>query len=120
MFDVNDLKRINDWHGHQEGDRALISAAGFIQDAFGKAGMCFWTGGDESVVFLENSSPEQVNAALSKMKERISMEQTAESPLSIAAGYAIRKEGETVVRMVRRADAKMYEEKQHMKAERDG
>lgn len=48
------------------------------------------------------------------------MEQAAESPFSIAVGYAIRKEGETVVRMVRRADAKMYEEKQCMKAEHDG
>lgn len=48
------------------------------------------------------------------------MEQATGSPLSIAAGYAIRKEGETVARMVRRADAKMYEEKQCMKAERDG
>lgn len=117
MLDVNNLKQINDQWGHQKGDQAIITAARMIRDAFGEIGTCFRIGGDEFVVFLKDRPAEQVTAALDGMREQISVEnQTGEFPISIAAGYVEQGDNEPVSQMVQRADTKMYEEKQRMKA----
>lgn len=116
VFDINDLKWINDRYGHQEGDQAIITAAGFIRDTFGALGTCYRIGGDEFVVFLKDRPAEQIAAGLDKIKALITAEKRASgSHFDIAAGYAVRREGETVAQMIRRADAGMYAEKQRMK-----
>lgn len=119
MFDVNNLKKINDEYGHEEGDRVIITAASTIRDAFGKMGTCFRIGGDEFVVLLTETSERHVNTALESMKGDLAVQNRSGSvSVDIAAGYAVRREGETVDQMVQRADALMYEEKRRMKAER--
>ncbi|MBQ6985537.1 MAG: GGDEF domain-containing protein [Oscillibacter sp.] len=52
VFDVNDLKRVNDVEGHEAGDRHIISACGMICDVF-KHSPIFRIGGDEFVAILE-------------------------------------------------------------------
>lgn len=119
MLDINNLKRINDQYGHQAGDNAIITAACAIREAFGETGTCFRIGGDEFVVFLQDLSSEQIAAELDGMRQNLALwARTGGSSIDIAAGYAVRREGETVTGMVRRADAWMYREKQRMKAER--
>lgn len=117
MLDINNLKQINDRWGHQKGDQAITTAARMIRDAFEEIGICFRIGGDEFMVFLKDRPAEQIAAALDGMREKISVEnQTGEFPISIAAGFVERRDNEPVSQMVRRADTKVYEEKQRMKA----
>lgn len=119
MLDINNLKRINDQHGHQAGDDAIITAARAIQETFGGDGTCFRIGGDEFVVLLRDRSPDEIAAGLDGMRENLSLwTRSGGSSVDIAAGYAARREGETVAGMLRRADAGMYREKQRMKAGR--
>lgn len=117
VLDINNLKRINDRYGHQAGDNAIITAARAIQETFGGTGTCFRIGGDEFVVLLRDCAPEEIAAGLDGMRENLALwAQSRGSSVDIAAGYAVRQEGETVTGMVRRADAGMYREKQRMKA----
>lgn len=119
MLDINNLKRINDQHGHQAGDDAIITAARAIQETFGGDGTCFRIGGDEFVVLLRDRSPDEIAAGLDGMRENLSLwTRSGGSSVDIAAGYAARREGETVAGMLRRADAGMYRDKQRMKAGR--
>lgn len=47
LFDLNDLKKINDKYGHQCGDEALKKCFLCIKSTFGKLGECYRIGGDE-------------------------------------------------------------------------
>lgn len=119
LFDINDLKQINDRYGHQEGDRLITAAAACIRDIFAAKGICCRVGGDEFVAILRSGSPEEIAADLERLAARTAEEREKTGiPLEIAAGYALWEEGETAEDLYRRADAGMYEDKQRMKGDR--
>ena len=119
LMDINNLKSINDEHGHFEGDRIIQAAARCILDVFGELGKCYRIGGDEFVVILENNRDETVGQLLSDFEKRVQEENAQrELPLSIAVGYARwQQESDTADELFRRADADMYGKKQQMKQE---
>lgn len=52
MFDVNDLKYVNDHLGHQRGDELIVGCADIVKTALEKeGGACFRIGGDEFAGF---------------------------------------------------------------------
>ena len=119
MFDINNLKQINDKYGHQKGDHAIITAARAIQDTFDGPGQCFRIGGDEFVVFLKSCPMEQLSAKLDRMRAIIAADKSADTFfIDVAAGYAARRKDELVSSMVERADAEMYVDKESMKKRR--
>ncbi|MGN1003719.1 MAG: diguanylate cyclase domain-containing protein [Oscillospiraceae bacterium] len=120
LFDINNLKRTNDLHGHQEGDFLIVAVARCIRDIFGEKGKCYRIGGDEFVVILKDGSASGIDADLQSLRARIARENEKRTiPLEIAAGYAVRQGAETAEQLYKRADASMYEEKQKMKAAED-
>lgn len=60
VFDVNDLKIINDKYGHEYGNRLLIEASSYITNIFGHH-CTYRIGGDEFVVILENYTLDEIN-----------------------------------------------------------
>ena len=66
FMDLNQLKIINDTHGHHAGDEVIIATARCIEKAFGSMGTCFRIGGDEFCAVLPNSalSGHQLSARL--------------------------------------------------------
>lgn len=53
IFDLDNLKKINDQYGHVEGDRAIKKAFYIISDIFKDKGICYRIGGDEFACILE-------------------------------------------------------------------
>lgn len=53
VFDVNELKVINDTIGHEAGDELIIGASECINRVFKEYGKIFRTGGDEFVAILD-------------------------------------------------------------------
>ncbi len=51
VADLDDLKKINDVHGHIEGDNAITVAARALQTCCGNGEYCVRSGGDEFIVF---------------------------------------------------------------------
>ena len=51
-FDLNELKSVNDKHGHEAGDELITGAALCMRRAFGKSGKIFRTGGDEFAAII--------------------------------------------------------------------
>lgn len=117
MFDINNLKQINDRCGHLAGDEVIVNAARCIQEVFGAIGKCYRIGGDEFVVILPNGANGEAEDGLARMRARVRrMNDENEILLDIAAGCAIQEdENETADQLFRRADARMYAEKQRMK-----
>ena len=54
IFDMNGLKSINDSHGHECGDAAIIDAAGLLKKLFGTENL-YRIGGDEFIAVLKLS-----------------------------------------------------------------
>lgn len=52
LFDVDNLKMINDTYGHHVGDQAIYLSAQCIREIFEHSGSCYRIGGDEFCVIL--------------------------------------------------------------------
>lgn len=121
--DLNFLKRVNDHYGHQAGDDYIIRCAHMLQDSFGRYGRLFRLGGDEFMAVLDG---EDVFADYDKGELALLdllAKQTPDAkmpPVSLSWGFAIsRKEKPvTMEKLESMADARMYEMKVQMKAER--
>ncbi|MCM1179506.1 MAG: GGDEF domain-containing protein [Clostridium sp.] len=117
MLDINDLKFVNDNHGHKAGDELIIAAAKSIMAAFTPKGTCFRVGGDEFVVLLDTQYADGLPDMLQALQDAIEKENaTRQFPLSIACGYAVPKDTQdSYDRIYREADEKMYAHKREMK-----
>lgn len=111
VVDLDNLKPINDTHGHLAGDQALVrlveSARQWLQadDWIGR-----W-GGDEFVLVV-HADGEQACAQLQQWLQRLSEPAGAtELPLRASAGAAVYRAGEDLRELYRRADAAMYRAK---------
>lgn len=120
MFDVNNLKKINDGLGHNSGDIYIINACRLICRAFAHSPV-FRIGGDEFLAILQNDDLLNKAKILSQMKktmkELAKSNNSEEEKVSIASGIAVysSKMDESVQDVVNRADAIMYKNKAAMK-----
>lgn len=124
MFDVNDLKFVNDNLGHHFGDDMLIKSADIICEAFDAIGAeCFRIGGDEFVVLmggddLQKNYETGIERFIDNVKQHNDMPEK-QFRISIAHGFAVyNKEtsGSKLTDIYQQADKKMYENKKEMKA----
>ncbi|WP_202709725.1 sensor domain-containing diguanylate cyclase [Sporosalibacterium faouarense] len=70
FIDINGLKTVNDYLGHREGDKLIISACEFIRKSIGEENALARLGGDEFLVIL----PECSVQCARKIKEKINSE----------------------------------------------
>src|SRR5919109_312379 len=55
MMDVDEFKQINDKHGHDSGDQALVWVTARLKEAAGENGLPIRYAGDEFVLLLPNA-----------------------------------------------------------------
>lgn len=124
MFDVNDLKFVNDNLGHHLGDSMLVQSADIIQKSFeNKGGDCFRIGGDEFAVIMSGDDVlmrcrQGVQSFLEQMEE-YNHRPDKQFRISIAYGYALYNEesiGKRLMDIYQQADMLMYENKKCVKA----
>ena len=114
LVDVDHFKRINDDHGHPEGDRVLRSVGAMLQadvrvtDAVGRLG------GDEFVVVLPDTDSETAGRIGARISQRL-MEVTwgEDQVVSVSAGIGRFHPGQrdTIEQLMQRADDALYEAK---------
>ena len=114
MFDVNDLKLVNDTNGHQYGDQYLKDACRIICDIF-KHSPVFRIGGDEFTVISQGSDYEHMDELLARLRDH-NEAALLSGGIVIACGMA-KFEGDACVAAVfGRADHQMYENKNKLKS----
>ncbi len=122
-FDLNNLKTVNDKHGHAAGDRMLKDFADVLKSVFGSVGTVGRTGGDEFLVIIRHSDILNLDQMLLRLDEKIeeSNKRRRDYKLSAARGVCTRADNKKNVRSAYRvADQRMYENKIQMKAEAKG
>ena len=116
VFDLNNLKKVNDTLGHEAGDQYIKDACKFICLHF-KYSPVFRIGGDEFVVILEGLDYEEREYLLESFEADIDLSQAA-GEVVIASGLSIFDPvgDDNYNEVFMRADRKMYERKGFLKA----
>lgn len=125
MFDVNDLKYVNDNLGHQRGDELIVGSANIIRNAMeSEEGVVFRIGGDEfSAILSGEDVAGRCEMALSRFKQAMDGHNAVKNQplrISIASGYAVydnSQEDEKLMDVYQQADVRMYENKKQIKSE---
>lgn len=116
VFDCDDLKAINDAHGHDKGDIYLKTAARVICKVFQHSPV-FRTGGDEFAAILRNEDYRNRDRLLNEFSKRAEEINTSTDKdwehVHISVGIAVYDpdEDRSVFDTVRRADKNMYSQK---------
>lgn len=124
MFDVNDLKYVNDNLGHSFGDSMLVESAKMIKDAFNfEDASCYRIGGDEFAVIINGDDVskhfEQGIVRFSRTMHEYNQSPSFPFRISIAHGYAMfdhRHPEMKLMELYEQADAAMYDNKKEMKS----
>ena len=122
FIDMDNLKWINDHHGHNEGDQALIDLANILRKTFRESDIIARIGGDEFVV-LSESIDESREILITRLYENLkdcNGKRSRRYPLSISTGtahfdpeYPISTD-----ELLSKADASMYGEKRTKRKKR--
>jgi diguanylate cyclase (GGDEF)-like protein len=122
VFDINNLKKINDSLGHESGDAYIVNCCQLLCKTF-KNSPVYRIGGDEFAVLLMEEDFKNRDELLLKMKDRMkeiaSQDPTPEERVSIAGGIAVfdPENDLKVADVFTRADAAMYDDKVTVKKE---
>ncbi len=90
FFDIDDLKTINDLHGHPAGDGVIRSVVGAIRDMIRPEDLIFRWGGDEFFVVVIGFNADMAEKRMAKLDQLLSNVQIrgVSQPLTIGVSYA--------------------------------
>lgn len=114
MLDIDFFKRINDTHGHDVGDLAIVAVAQTIQHSFRTTDIVARMGGEEfCVVAMNNHSPQETMERLRKTIEALAIpiSDTESLHLTVSIGLTINVLN-TLDEMITLSDAGLYKAKQ--------
>ena len=121
VFDMNNLRTINNTLGHDKGDEYICSFAIQLRKAVPDEFFAGRDGGDEFIAVLKGLDHAGVRECLKKIREQSAecARRHPEMPISYAAGYALSSdfEGSTMRELFRFADKNMYIDKNRAKIE---
>ena len=113
VFDVNNLKSINDEYGHHAGDIYLCDACKIICGIFQNSPV-FRIGGDEFAVIIKGADYTNLDKLINAVDNH--NENAVKSKgIVIACGVAKYENDDCVARVFERADLNMYENKNNLK-----
>lgn len=115
MLDVDHFKSVNDNHGHQIGDMALVEVARIVSELSRQADVVFRYGGEEFLVLLTNTPLQSALIIAERMRIKVE-EETANLrdgslSVTISCGVVEYCDNESVEKFIGRADAALYRAK---------
>ena len=124
MFDLNNLKRVNDTMGHSVGDQLILNFARILRDSVPSKDYVGRYGGDEFIVVLYEADRPKVDKMLADLKAKIDAFNADgngdKTEISYAYGWALSTDYAhcTIRTLFDRADKYMYLNKQKSKMSR--
>lgn len=110
-LDLDGFKFINDLHGHMAGDEALRTLAKDLIESFGHEQIIGRNGGDEFVVFMKDTEPEQAEKVIKAFSNKVkTFTYDGEThAFSVSIGYTIYKgDGIPLSRLFHQSDTALY------------
>lgn len=119
LFDLDNLKHVNDTYGHHAGDNALLAIATTCQSQLRKTDCAYRLGGDEFVIVLSNTELKQAIQFAERLQERfnITLQQFCSESTNVTVSMGVTTlllKDQSFESTIKRADGALY------KAKRDG
>ena len=119
VLDLDELKALNDRHGHQAGSAAIQTVANVLRSVVRGTDTIARYGGDEFVVILREADRAGAQIVANRIREMLKKERLSQAPeviLNISIGVAVAHEdGENSDELLAAADRAMYEDKRSHK-----
>jgi diguanylate cyclase (GGDEF)-like protein len=116
LLDVDFFKLINDTHGHAAGDAALMQAARVLAESVRGSDVVCRYGGEEFLVLAPETNARGALSLAEKIRLAVSARLFGDGerafPLTLSAGVAELRPGESGNDMIARADLALYQAKQ--------
>lgn len=111
LLDLDELKKINDAHGHLVGSRALCRLADVLRVQCREIDIAARYGGDEFVLVLPETGSEAARRVAKRISEQLKHD-GEEPTISVSTGSAIfPQDGRTAYELLKTADRALYSEK---------
>lgn len=112
LIDLDNFKSLNDIHGHQAGDAALIHLACVLKRALRPSDSVARFGGEEFLLLLPHATVHSAARAVERVQAMLATHvlvyQHRPLRFTFSAGVAERKQGEAQAAVVARADRALY------------
>lgn len=110
-LDLDGFKFINDLHGHMAGDEALRTLAKDLIESFGHDQIIGRNGGDEFIVFMKDTEPEQAEKVIKAFSNKVKTftYDGKTHAFSVSIGYTLYKgDGTSLSRLFHQSDTALY------------
>jgi diguanylate cyclase (GGDEF)-like protein len=116
LLDLDNFKELNDNHGHLAGDEVLRGFANKLRDNLRQSDiLCRW-GGEEFIILLKDSSPEQARLLAEKVRQQTEQGsfsyKGARLHITTSIGLAELHPDDSLSELLARADRALYRAKQ--------
>lgn len=115
MIDIDDLKAVNDRHGHEAGDQALRHVAQVLQRSLRRDSLLARYTGEEFCALVPVADEEEARLLADRLRRAIEAEPLQYGglviPLTVSIGMAMHRAGTTLNDVLRAADRRVYEAK---------
>ena len=111
-LDIDHFKRLNDSHGHAAGDAVLRGMSDVLQRALRGSDVFGRLGGEEFCVLLPDQSEAKARALAERLRTLLAAVPRPDGQLTISAGIASMRKGESIMQTLHRADLAMLKAKQ--------
>lgn len=121
MFDLNNLKLVNDNLGHEMGDKYIEAFSALLASLQNDRISAYRVGGDKFSVIMEKTNAVEIHKVLDKLEKAVEKYNVKHNiKISYARGYEIstRDHYYLMEELTKRADSNMYRNKQTMKHSR--
>jgi len=115
MIDLDHFKRVNDTHGHGTGDDVLRGLAATVHDTMRATDVFGRYGGEEFLMILFGATPALALKAMERIRAVVAAKNWAsiapDLSVTLSAGIASHRKGETTEQLMHRADLALYQAK---------
>lgn len=116
LLDVDNFKSINDNHGHQAGDDALVHLTRVVKETVRPTDVVARFGGEEFVVLLPDSDLDEAIKVMTRLQRELTkkffLHGNKRILITFSAGVALREPDEKQESIIARADTVLYKAKQ--------
>lgn len=121
LADIDNLKEINDTHGHLAGDKAIKVVGHAIKSCIRKGDdIAVRYGGDEFIILLSNQNRKAAEKVVIRIRETIDkMVKGRMMDIKVSVGIASNHSVFDMKEMIRMADEELYKEKEIKKGQKE-
>jgi diguanylate cyclase (GGDEF)-like protein len=116
FMDIDDFKQVNDTQGHLKGDKTLRQVASILKQGIRQADLLCRYGGDEFVMLLSQTPPDQALVLAERLRQRIAKSSLSRMEpgckITVSIGVAGLRPEMSTDDLIKEADAAHYRAKQ--------